>query len=336
MAGQAAERNPFWDSLKYLLIFIVVYGHMIETCVEDSRFNQTTYNFIYLFHMPLFVFISGRFSHIKDRRRYLFRLLTIFETYIVFQFIRCSKSIFTDGHLSLFPDLLIPKGILWYLACLTLWRIIVYTMTDCFLERMKWYILSFFFVAGLGIGFIIIPDGTIIRFFTLGIFFFIGYYIKDSQMESLFQKIPGWTAVILIIIIWFLVYFYINIDIRSVIYFGSYYDNFPIPPLYYFGARIFLYVFTVVVGFILMRIVYAKPLLSSYGKYSLAIFMYHTFIVQALRPLFANGTIPFNEVLLLVISILVCFSLAWLTQHFKIITIILNPITYIINKYKSY
>lgn len=330
MGKQATERNPFWDSLKYLLIFIVVYGHMIETCVENSRFNQTIYNFIYLFHMPLFVFISGRFSHIKDRRKYLFRILAIFETYVVFQIIRCSKSFFSNGHLSLFPDLLIPKGILWYLACLILWRIIVYILTDCYLERMKWYILFFFFVAGLGIGFITIPDGTIIRFFTLGIFFFIGYYIKDSQMVSLFQKIPVLAAVFLSIIIWLLVYLYLNNDIRSVIYFGSYYDNLPIPPLNYFGARVFLYAFAIVVGILLMRIVYSKPLFACYGNYTLSIFMYHIFIVQALRPLFSNGTIPSNVVLLFVISIFTCFSLAWLTQHFKIMTIMLNPISFII------
>lgn len=89
MAKQEIERNSFWDSLKYLLMIFVVYGHMIETHVENSPFNQAMYNYIYIFHMPLFVFISGRFSHIRNSQRYLLRLLTIFETYIVFQFLRC-------------------------------------------------------------------------------------------------------------------------------------------------------------------------------------------------------------------------------------------------------
>lgn len=328
------KRNPFWDSLKVFLIFMVVYGHMIETCVDNSLFNQATYNFIYLFHMPLFVFITGRFSHIKDRRKNITRMLTIFETYIVFQFIRCSKSLFFDGHLSIFPDILIPKGILWYLACLLLWRLIVLTARD-YIERYKLFFLLLFFATGIGIGFILVPDGTVIRFFTLGFFFFMGYYIKDSWMDSLFHKIPSWTAFTLIISLWLFIFFVVNTDIRSVIYYGSYYDNPPISPYLYLWARLFLYIFAIITSFLLMRIVYAKPLFSSYGNCTLSIFMFHIFIVMALRPLLANGFIPNNEILLFIISLVICFSLAWLTQHLKIMTIMLNPISYIINKSKS-
>lgn len=50
MGKLSTERNPFRDSLKYLLTFIVVYGHMIETCVNNSPFNHAMYNFIYLLH----------------------------------------------------------------------------------------------------------------------------------------------------------------------------------------------------------------------------------------------------------------------------------------------
>lgn len=329
------ERNPFWDSLKYILIFIVVYGHMIETWVGHSPFNQAMYNFIYLFHMPLFVFISGRFSHIKNKRKYLSRMVAIFETYLIFQFIRCFKSLFSDGHISLFPDILVPKGILWYLACLILWRLIILVTADQLSEHYKWALISFFLITGIGIGFVIVHSGTIIRFFTLGAFFFIGYFIKDTWLKSLFKKIPIWTSFILIISLWLFVFFVLNTDIQSVIYFGSYYDNSPIPPFYYLWARLFLYAFAITVGFLLMRIVFTKPLFSKYGNYTLSIFMYHIFVVQSFRLLFVKYLIPQNEFLLFALSIVICFGLAWLTQHFKILTIMLNPFSYIIKSYKS-
>ena len=50
------KRDKFWDSLKFILIFFVVYGHIIETYTEYSSFNQAMYNFIYIFHMPFFMF----------------------------------------------------------------------------------------------------------------------------------------------------------------------------------------------------------------------------------------------------------------------------------------
>ena len=332
---QKMKRDAFWDSLKYILIIIVVYGHMIETCVYNSPFNQAMYNFIYMFHMPLFVFISGRFSHIKDRKKYLSRMLTILETYLVFQFIRCLKSLFTDGSFSLFPDILIPKGILWYLACLLLWRLFIFIITEELLKQYKWYVLIFFLISGLGIGFFIVPDGTIIRFFTLGSFFFMGYYSNEQYLKTFLQRLPIWSTFIILSSIWIFTFIMHNIDIRSVIYFGSYYDNPPISPFYYFGGRLFMYIFAIIVGCLIMRIVYAKPILSKYGNYTLAIFMYHIFIIMALRPLFANHTIPSNEIILIGYTIIVCTTLTWIIKKFRIATIMLNPLSYVLSLCRS-
>jgi fucose 4-O-acetylase-like acetyltransferase len=336
MGKQSKERNPFWDSLKFQLIFIVVYGHMIETCVDDNPFNQAMYNFIYLFHMPLFVFISGHFSHIKDKRKYLIGMIYILETYFVFQFARCIRPVFNGGSFSLFPDIFIPKGILWYLACIVLWRMIILVANESWLTHNKWMILLSFIGMGLGIGFIKIPDGTSIRFFTLGFFFFLGYYLEDSTIKAAFTKVKTWIAFISILFLFVFVYFMINKDIRSVIYFGSYYDNIPAPPILYFMARIFLYSFATLIGFLFMRLIFCKPVFAKYGKYTLSIFMYHIFIVTALRPLFSNNIFPCHEILLFCYAIILCISLTWLTQHFKLMTIMLNPITYIISKYKFY
>ena len=93
------ERDNFWDSLKFLLIFFVVYGHMIETYAPDGYFNRAMYNFIYIFHMPFFMFISGRFSQIRDRAKYKKTIVRLFETYLVFQTIRCVKILVISGNL---------------------------------------------------------------------------------------------------------------------------------------------------------------------------------------------------------------------------------------------
>ena len=79
------KRSAYWDSLKFILISLVVYTHTISPFRYDSQFNTAIYNFVYLFHMPLFVFISGRFSHIKEKKHYINRTLKLVETYIVFQ-----------------------------------------------------------------------------------------------------------------------------------------------------------------------------------------------------------------------------------------------------------
>lgn len=47
------ERNYLLDNLKVVLIFFVVFGHVIEYYIKDNNILMTLYIFIYIFHMPL-------------------------------------------------------------------------------------------------------------------------------------------------------------------------------------------------------------------------------------------------------------------------------------------
>ena len=54
-------RNAYYCNLKLLLIFLVVYGHAIEPSISEDPSLYRIYRLIYLFHMPLFAFLSGLF-----------------------------------------------------------------------------------------------------------------------------------------------------------------------------------------------------------------------------------------------------------------------------------
>ncbi len=70
MEAGAVTRNRFIDSLKGVLIFLVVYGHAIQFTGyewqerwEDNGFwRDPVFQTIYMFHMPLFMAISGFLS----------------------------------------------------------------------------------------------------------------------------------------------------------------------------------------------------------------------------------------------------------------------------------
>lgn len=59
------ERNYLFDNLKFLLIVLVVFGHSLEeiSLAQDYAIIRA---WIYSFHMPAFVFISGYFSKVYD------------------------------------------------------------------------------------------------------------------------------------------------------------------------------------------------------------------------------------------------------------------------------
>ena len=57
------NRNYTFDNIKIILIFLVVFGHLINVVYTEKPFIiQIIWIIIYTFHMPLFVLISGYFS----------------------------------------------------------------------------------------------------------------------------------------------------------------------------------------------------------------------------------------------------------------------------------
>lgn len=58
------ERIFYWDVIKAFAIFLVVYGHCLQYLQVDTEkcWSSCTSGFIYSFHMPLFMMVSGYFA----------------------------------------------------------------------------------------------------------------------------------------------------------------------------------------------------------------------------------------------------------------------------------
>src|SRR3954467_2045419 len=54
-------RDPFFDNAKFMAIVLVVAGHSIVD-LRDVRVAHAAYLFVYTFHMPVFIVITGYFS----------------------------------------------------------------------------------------------------------------------------------------------------------------------------------------------------------------------------------------------------------------------------------
>ncbi len=55
------KRLYYYDNLRLLLIFLVLFGHFCEISANYTAYGSLLKFIIYIFHMPLFVFISGLF-----------------------------------------------------------------------------------------------------------------------------------------------------------------------------------------------------------------------------------------------------------------------------------
>lgn len=81
----SAKRDAYFDSLKFILIALVVMGHVFDQNTNDSL-SLAINNTFYLFRIPLFIFISGYFCK-KDasREKKTKTILKLVETLLVFQ-----------------------------------------------------------------------------------------------------------------------------------------------------------------------------------------------------------------------------------------------------------
>ena len=110
------ERDYRIDGIKQLLIVLVTFGHVIEPALSNPIANKL-YSIIYIFHMPLFVFISGYYANVKDKEKLISKGFMLLETFLVVMIPQC----FYYG--SIIP-LLNPENSGWYLISLITWYII--------------------------------------------------------------------------------------------------------------------------------------------------------------------------------------------------------------------
>ena len=61
------QRLYRFDNIKFILIFLVVFGHMLEFTPGYTN-THDIYRIIYSFHMPVFIFVSGYFARFSPRK----------------------------------------------------------------------------------------------------------------------------------------------------------------------------------------------------------------------------------------------------------------------------
>ena len=86
------ERNRWMDGMKFILIVLVVFGHCKQFTSYDNSYTSTrlvsyAIHSIYLFHMPLFIMISGYFSKRTERKHFIQTLKRLFQVFIIFHFL---------------------------------------------------------------------------------------------------------------------------------------------------------------------------------------------------------------------------------------------------------
>ncbi|MEU7987444.1 acyltransferase family protein [Streptosporangium canum] len=181
------KREPYLDNVKFVLIALVVTGHsLVPTLAAHSA--KSAYLFIYTFHMPAFVLISGYLGrNFWNSNAKINKLVdTMLVPYVV---VEIGYALLRYGLGQKWTLTIIdPAWLNWYLLALVLWRI-----STPIWNRMRQPLLVavvIYMVAGFSE---ISGDFSIDRFFGLLPFYVLGLVLKPEHFDLLK---PVWVRIL--------------------------------------------------------------------------------------------------------------------------------------------
>lgn len=135
--GAPPGRDARLDNAKFILIALVVLGHAIEP-LRDYGPAGALYYWIYFFHMPAFILISGYLSRSFDgsSNRVEKLVLSVAVPYLIFWTIHQGIYFVDRGGPPDSLSVLKPTWTLWFLVALFLWRLSVPIW-----KRLRWPVL---------------------------------------------------------------------------------------------------------------------------------------------------------------------------------------------------
>lgn len=193
-----AARDPWFDNAKMMLVTLVVVGHAWVLLPNTAAVDHA-YDFLYAWHVPAFVFVTGYLSRsfVYSRLKMWQLVRTVVVPYLVFECLIALFRIHVGGEQmsDLFKD---PHWPMWYLAALFFWRL----LTPVF--RPMWgglaVAVGISLVAGLYAG------DTLDMARVLGLlpFFVMGLKATPERLELL-RKAPARAAALVVFVgIWVL------------------------------------------------------------------------------------------------------------------------------------
>ncbi|WP_326820161.1 acyltransferase family protein [Streptosporangium sp. NBC_01756] len=173
------KRDPYLDNVKFILIVLVATGHsLVPTLAAHSA--KSAYLFIYTFHMPAFVLISGylgrNFWHSNAKINKLVDTMLVPYAVVEIGYALLRYGLGQKWSLTIID----PAWLNWYLLALVLWRISTPIWT-----RMRQPLLvavTIYLIAGFSE---ISGDFSIDRFFGLLPFYVLGLVLQPEHFDLL-------------------------------------------------------------------------------------------------------------------------------------------------------
>lgn len=112
------NRDSSWDNIKGVLILLVVFAHCLYG-LQNKSINAFIVEYIYFFHMPAFVFVSGYFSK-SEKSRSKNSIVKLLVAYMIFMIPFIIRAMLRGNSVWIIT----PYFSAWYLLALIIWRLL--------------------------------------------------------------------------------------------------------------------------------------------------------------------------------------------------------------------
>lgn len=276
-----------WDNAKAFLIILVVLGHAIGAYIDESQLLGNIYLWLTVFHMPLFMFLTGLFSKsFVDAPK--LNASKIVSYMLIFYFIKITVHITLilcrgQGSFSFITE----KGTPWYIFASAVFMVVTYLIKS--FNSKKVLIISV--VLALAVGYIneIGDVLTLSKIFTFYPYFFLGYMLDRNKLMDLLNKKVVRVCSCAVLVLFTLVIFTLGDKLFSLRYVFS--GN---NPYYEFGEdwhafgavlRLGCYILSSTVGFAVLSVMPNKriPVFTNIGTKTLTVYALHRQVLYVLQ-----------------------------------------------------
>ena len=310
--ASTSKRSKYFDNAKFILIFLVVFGHLISPLKEQDGFLFTLYTVIFLFHMPAFIMISGYFAKGFKKKGYLSKSVKkILIPYFIFQIIYSIYYYFNGQEERLSFDFLHPHWSLWFLLSLFFWILLLYLFA-----KLKWMGFALAIVIGICIGYVDQAGSflSLSRTFVFFPYFLLGYLLKEDQLKRLIRNRYS-LPIGLIIIAGTLIYFGVAFPKDAVPWLlgDTSYANMGGKEISDGLIRGIQYILTFIVIFGFMMLIPSGQFkVTKIGERTIYVYLFHGFIIKSIQSIIPEEVVdPIigNYFLLILISLIICLIL---------------------------
>jgi fucose 4-O-acetylase-like acetyltransferase len=310
------ERDVYFDNARWLMIAFVVFGHLIQP-YQDMLILQTSYTWIYTFHMPVFIFLAGFFARGMGHKAGIEKLVKkLLLPYLFFQVIY-TIFYYAIGKEDWLQSVLIPQWALWFLLSLFCWHMLLIPFK--YVRPLLGIPLAV--LIGVLAGYLdtIGSELSLSRTFVFFPFFLIGYWATKEQLAVLRRMPIRIGAGVVLISAGVVLYHFPDLSTGWLLGSKSFTE---------IGAgesggliRMLVYVLSAaMMASVLSLIPAKKTVFTKYGQRTLYVYLLHGFAIQFIRveDLFeVSNTLDVLGLLFVTFSIVWILSQRWMLRIWK-------------------